>query len=150
MLEATARTKEEARAAFVAAHEATRVLLADGRMVRIVVEEVDPDLRLRLLAFYRGPVLQQVSEQARIDGQRYTRPVWHETFREQFLGSRFIMVAGCPIEVPVSTGNLGVRRLGEYVDQVIAEAVMEWGVSFTFENDERAAVLSALGAGGGQ
>ena len=139
-IDRTAGTQQEAHELILAGNALAKRAVASGRRVRVLVEEVDPDMRLRQLAFYRGPLLKQVSEQARSEGQRYARPVWHELFREQFLGSRFILVNDQPVEVPVSTGELGIQRLSEYIDQVLAEAVTVWGVRFVFDIDQREAV----------
>lgn len=107
----------------------------------VLLCEWEDDLSARQRRFLHGPVLGQISEQARGEGgQRYHMQVWKELFRSQFLGSKWEMVNGKPIELRVSTEDLGVKAYSEYIDKVIAEAATTWGVEFRFQIDEREAV----------
>ena len=139
-IDRAADTREEAHSIILAGYELAKVLVQQGRRVRIRVEEDQDDLTLQQRRFYRGPVLQQISEQAHQDGQRYGKAVWHELFRGQFLGSRWELVGGRPVELRVSTEDLGIRDYSEYIDKVLAEAATVWGVEFHFDIDQREAV----------
>ena len=118
-----------------------------GEMVprtwRLVFGEDADDRSLRQNRFYWGALLQQVSEQARVAGQRYTPDAWHELGKRQFLGYEVIKapVAGRK-RVQVyrrlrSTADLTVKQMSEYLDQFIAFATADLGVAFDFDPSER-------------
>ena len=103
------------------------------------------DIRVKQRNFLHGPVLGQVSEQARgPEGGRYAMPVWKELFRSQFLGSKWMPNPRGPnfppIEIRISSEDLGVKGYSDYIDRVIAEATTTWGVAFQFIAEEREAV----------
>lgn len=136
-----ATTREEAHEAITAAYGAAKALLQDGRRVRVVVvQDYDP-MTTRQRRFLHGPVMKQISEQASVDGARYTRKVWKEYMREQLLGTRWITAEdGTPLEVRVSSEHLNVKDYSDYIDRVIAHAVTDWGVAFELDPREREAV----------
>lgn len=133
-------TREAAHAAICAGYELAKLLVLDGRRVRIRIEEAEDDITVQQRRFYHGPVLKQVSEQARDDGKRYVQAVWKEYYREKFLGNRWELVKGKPVEIRVSTEELGVKAYSEFIDKVVADAATEWGVEFHFDVDQREAV----------
>lgn len=119
----------------------TKAKLKAGQRMEVTAVEWQDDMSARQRRFLHGPVLGQITEQARgEDGQRYAMPVWKELFRQQFLGSTFEMVNGRPVEIRRSTEDLGVKDYSDYIDQVLAEAATTWGVEFRFITDEREAV----------
>lgn len=119
----------------------TKARLKAGKRMEVTAVEWQDDMSARQRRFLHGPVLGQITEQARgEDGQRYAMPVWKELFRQQFLGSAFEMVAGRAVEIRRSTEDLGIKAYSEYIDLVIAEAATTWGVEFRFILDEREAV----------
>ena len=72
--------------------------------------------------------------------------IWKEFYRKKFLGSRYVMQKlpgqnrATPSKVRISTEDLGIKAYSLYIDRVIADAVMEWGVEFRFIAEEREAV----------
>ncbi len=87
--------------------------------------------------FYWGIILMQISEQARIEGQRYTVDAWHELFKRQHLPrvSKRCYIAGKHRPVVTTTigttKGLGIRKMSAFIEKVIAFAVADLGVAFT-------------------
>ncbi|MBP9148689.1 MAG: hypothetical protein KBG00_07890 [Rhodoferax sp.] len=79
----------------------------------------------------------QISEQARIEGQRYTVDAWHELFKRQHLPrvSKRCYIAGKHRPVVTTTigttKGLGIRKMSAFIEKVIAFAVADLGVAFT-------------------
>lgn len=116
------------------------------RQLRIVIGPDVEDRSLKQNRFYWGPVLRQISEQAVMNGARYSAEGWHEAFKREVLGFEVI-------KVPVagrkrlqvyrrlrSTTDLSVKQMSEYLDQIIATATTDLGVEFVFKPQEREAV----------
>jgi len=87
--------------------------------------------------FYWGVILNQISEQARIGGQRYTVDAWHELFKRQFLErtKKRVYVAGKTRPVMTTTigttKGLGVRKMSAFIEKVIAFGASDLGVQFS-------------------
>jgi hypothetical protein len=87
--------------------------------------------------FYWGIVLVQISEQARIEGQRYTVDAWHELFKRQLLPrvSKRVYVAGKPRPVITTTigttKGLSVKKMSAFIEKVIAFAANDLSVQFS-------------------
>lgn len=135
-------TKEEAHQAVIDGYAHAKTLLELDKRVKVSVGEDDDSLSARQRRFLHGAVLKQISEQARGEGgARHPLIVWKELFRAQFLGSTWSADPRGdrfpPIEVRLSTEDLGVKDYSDYIDKVIAEAVTVWNVAFRFRVDER-------------
>lgn len=136
-----AATREEAHEAITEAYGAAKALLQDGRRVRVMVAQDYEPMTVRQRRFLHGPVIRQISEQARVEGVRYTRKVWKEHLREELLGSVWVAAPdGTPLEVRVSSEQLNVKDYSDYIDRVIAYAVTDWGVCFELDPRELEAV----------
>lgn len=87
--------------------------------------------------FYWGVILMQISEQARIGGERYTVDAWHELFKRQFLPrvSKRSYVAGRKRPVVTTTigttKGLGIRKMSAFIEKVIAFGAGDLGVMFS-------------------
>lgn len=96
--------------------------------------------------FYHKAVLGQISEQVRVNGERFVLAIWKEFYRKLFLPDTWEMrklpgqKRATPVRVRHSTEELGVKGYSELIDKVIAHAATEWGVEFYFLADERDAV----------
>jgi len=98
--------------------------------------------------FLHGPVLTQISEQVRVNGERFTVDVWKEYFRKRILERdpeyEMVKLPGAkratPRRVRKSTEKLGVRDYAKFIDEVIDTAVADFNVAFRFEMNEREAV----------
>lgn len=92
---------------------------------------------LQQLRFYWGVVLKEISEQARIDGKGATPDGWHLYFKRKLLGYKFTKTVLPGKKRPSvtkelrSTRGLSVKAMSNYLEQVIAEAVTDFGVQFS-------------------
>lgn len=92
--------------------------------------------------FYWGIVLKEISEQARIAGQRYTLDAWHELFKRQELPRRTKKVYVAGKKRPVITTTIGtttglsVKKMTEYLEKVIAFSATDLNVRFSLHNWE--------------
>lgn len=81
---------------------------------------------------YWKAVLQQIEEQAWVEGRQYSAEVWHECAKRRFLGLVDLPGGG---HMAISTTTLSTKEFAEYVQRVESWAAMELGVSFV-ENIE--------------
>ena len=105
--------------------------------LRVTVEPEEDAKTVQQGRFYWGVILTQISEQACIDGQRYTVDAWHELFKRQMLPRRKkrVYVAGKtrPIVTTTigTTKGLGVRKMSAFIEKVIAFGATDLGVKFS-------------------
>jgi hypothetical protein len=87
--------------------------------------------------FYWGVILKEISEQASIDGQKYSAEAWHELMKRMHLPRRKKLVRVAGKKRPVvtttigSTQGIGLKRMSAFIEQVIAFAQTDLGVSFS-------------------
>lgn len=131
------KCREDAHQAAQMAYAHARSIIDNGRPARIAAVEHDDDRSLQQNRFYWGACLRDISEQAKIGGQRYTIDAWHELFRRQFLGYEIEKVHVAGRRKPVinrrlkSTAKLKVRAFSAYLDELQAFAATELGVTFS-------------------
>lgn len=136
-LDIVVRTREGAHKVAELAYKKARALIADGKEVRIRAEVAEDDRSLRQNAFYWACVLREISEQAAIDGQRWSADAWHQYGKRTFLGYEFkrTVIAGRKRKAVSkqlrSTTKLSVRRMSEYLEKLMAFAVTDLGVRFS-------------------
>jgi hypothetical protein len=134
---AVVSTREGAHEAATAAYGVARNLVADGKRAFVEVREFQDDRSLQQNRYYWGVVLADISEQARIGGQRYTVDAWHELFKRQFLGYEIerVRVAGRKSPVVIrrlkSTAKQKVKAMSVYLEKVQAFAAADLGVAFS-------------------
>lgn len=99
-------------------------------------EDAKTDRQRRYL---HGVVLRQIAIQARPNGQAFPMDVWKTYFKDKLLGVKSITSVN-PLtgrksrrRHRVGTEELGVKRYAAFIEQVMAEAVMELGVVFPDE-----------------
>lgn len=109
--------------------------LKQGRELTLHVRLLDDDITDRQRAYLHGVVLAEIAQQAVVDGRRWPMAVWKEHFRREFLGHRVVTVIN-PMtgrksrrRERISTEDLGVRRMAEYIDRIIAFAATDLGVT---------------------
>lgn len=135
-------TAEESHRAAVAAHALCKRLVSDGLRARLVAQADEDGRSLRQNRFYWGVVLAEISEQARVNGQRYAAEAWHELFKRQFLGYRFkkVLIAGrkrkSVLKELRSTADLKVSPMSAYLEKVMAFAATDLGVRFSLSRWE--------------
>jgi hypothetical protein len=146
LMERTAATPEQWRAAATAIFRAGEAMLAAGQLPQVTLAEWEDDITVKQRAFLHAAVFPQIAEQVNANGDRFTADIWKEYYRKLFLGSKWRMQKlpgqkrAVPVKVRVSTEDLGIKRYSEHIDKVIAHAATEWGVAFVFRADEREAV----------
>jgi len=105
--------------------------------LRVTIEPEEDAKTVQQGRFYWGIILMQISEQARIEGQRYTVDAWHELFKRQHLPrvKKRCYIAGKKRPVITTTigttKGLGIRKMSAFIEKVIAFAVTDLGVAFT-------------------
>ena len=131
------QTREEAHAAIMAGYDHAKMLLGLDKRVRIDVSEAEEDRSVQQNAYYWGPCLAEISEQAVVCGQRWTVDAWHELFKRQFIGYEVkkVKVAGrkkvTVIRRLKSSTDLSVKQFSDYLDKVQAFAAADLGVRFS-------------------
>lgn len=138
MVDVVARSPQQAHQALKTAwEEVAKPLTLQNVPVLIKVKEYELDRSLSANRYYWGVVLKEISEQASIDGQRWSVDAWHELFKRQFLGYEIIKykVAGSKRTYTKrqlrSTSELKVKEFSEYLEKVQAFAVTDLKVMFT-------------------
>ena len=145
---ATMRTAGAAREHFINAMALAKTLLDNGDQVLLSVSVALEPVGAQQRRFLHGPVLTQISEQVRVNGERFTTEIWKEHLKNVILERepRYEMrklpgaKRATPRRVRRSTEELGVRAYAKFIDECIDYAVAEWGVVFRFEMNEREAV----------
>lgn len=115
--------------------------------LRMVLGFDRDDKSVKQRKFLHGVVLMQIAERVQMpDGSRYVMKVWKEFFRKRFLPDTWEMVRfpgqkrATPRRVRISTEDLSVKQYSAYIDKVIDHAVVEFGVTFDIDAQEREAV----------
>lgn len=145
---ATLRTAGAAREHFINAMNVAKCLLDNGEQVLLTVGVALEPVGVQQRKFLHGPLLGQIAEQVRVNGERFTIDVWKEYYRRLILEREpeYVMhkmpgaKRATPRRVRRSTEDLGVRAYAKFIDEVIDHAVAEWNVAFRFEMNEREAV----------
>lgn len=138
-LDVLVATKEAAHEAARRAYLFAQQVIANGKAAHIVAHEHEDDRTLTQNRYYWGVVLKEISEQAQIEGQRWTVDAWHELFKRTQLGYEIkrVKVAGRKRAVTIrrlkSTRDLKVKPMGVYLDKVQAFAVTDLGVRFSVD-----------------
>lgn len=115
--------------------------LQAGRALAVTVKEAEDERTLKQNAFMWGFVLKTISRQAVIDGIGADERGWHLFFKRRLLGYRVRKVKVPGKKRPSitrelrSTTGLSVKRMSAYLEEMMATAATEFGV--TFEPDRR-------------
>lgn len=135
-------TRKGAHLAATSAYQHASQIVADGKRARIVAEEDEDDRTIQQNRFYWGPCLGDIEDQARINGQRWTREAWHQLFKRMFLGYEIkkVAVAGRKRKTVIrslkSTTGLKVRPMAKYLTELQAFAAVDLGVQFSVQKWE--------------
>lgn len=101
-------------------------MAAQGKPLAVTVAEHKDKRHAQQNRLYWA-LLRQVSEQAMVDGRRYSDEVWHEQFKRVLIG--LVDLPG-GANAGESTTKLNVSEFAEYVNKVTAYAATELGVIF--------------------
>lgn len=105
--------------------------------IRVTVEPEDDARTLQQLRFLWGVVYKETSEQARIEGVKYTPEAWHELGKRLHLPpkKKTVRVAGRKRPVVTvtigSTRGLSVKKMGVYIEKFMAWVATDFGVVFS-------------------
>jgi hypothetical protein len=108
---------------------------AQGRDLVAEFRLLDDSITEKQRAYLHAVVFRDIAQQARVNGQQFPRDVWKEWYRSELLGFKVVTSIN-PFtgkksrrRVRVSTEDLGVRGMADYIDRVIAHASTELGVT---------------------
>jgi hypothetical protein len=109
--------------------------LRQGRELVAEFRLLDDAITQAQRGFLHGVVLAEIALYARPNGgQTFPMAVWKEWYRSEFLGFK-VVTAVDPFtgkklrrRVRISTEDLGIRAMANYIDRVIAHAATELGV----------------------
>ena len=108
--------------------------LEQGRQLVAEFRLLDDDITDKQRAYLHAVVLAEIALYARPGGQQFPMKVWKEHFRKEWLGFKTATNIN-PItgrkhrtRVRVSTEDLGITAMAEYIDRIMAYAATELGV----------------------
>lgn len=136
-VDTTVKTAEGARNVAVLVLQQARLMIADGKRVRLRCHEAKDTRSLKQNAFLWAGVYSEISLQAVVCGERWISEAWHELFKRMFLGYRYERQPGIAgvskdraVRVLRSTTELTVKEMGAYLDKVLAYGTTDLGVQF--------------------
>ena len=110
--------------------------LEQGRELVMEVRLLDDDITQKQRGYLHAVVLTEIAHGIVIEGVRHPMAVWKEFLRDKFLGFR-VVTAINPLtgrklrrRARISTEDLGVRGMANYIDQCCAFAA-EYGVTIS-------------------
>lgn len=108
--------------------------MKQGRELVLEARLLDDDITDKQRAYLHAVVLTEIARYARVNGQQFDMKTWKEWFRSEWLGFKVVTTVN-PFtgrksrkRVRISTEDLGVRGLAEYIDRVIAFAATDLNV----------------------
>jgi hypothetical protein len=100
---------------------------AAGRPLMVTVEEYGAKRSTQANARYWA-LLEEISEQAYVDGKRFSREAWHTYFREQYAPKE----DGPAGLTPMSTSQMDKETFSAYVTRIEVYAAQTLGVEFAY------------------
>lgn len=114
--------------------------LEAGREIEIVAREIEDNRSHKQNAFLWSYVLKTISAQAVIGGIGSDEEGWHYYFKRRLLGYRVLKHRVPGTKRPSirrelrSTKDLTVKQMSDYLDQVMATAATDFGVTFEIKD----------------
>jgi len=111
--------------------------MKQGRELVLEARLLDDDITQRQRGYLHGVVLTEIALYARPGGVRHDMKTWKEYFRSEFLGFKVVTsvnpITGRKVRrrVRISTEDLGIRAMAEYIDRVVAFAATELGLTIS-------------------
>lgn len=136
-LDVVATSPKAAHEAVTEAWRVSKALTQAGKPVRIQAGEDEDDRTIQQLRFYWGVLLKEMSEQASIDGVKYTPDMWHGLAKRLHLGYEIVREKVAGRKRPTvyrrlkSVGKLKQKPMAVYLEKVTAWAVTDFGVVFS-------------------
>ena len=104
-----------------------------GTPLRVIVTEEEMDRLDEQIAYYFGPLMRQVTEQAWVQGRQYSKEVWHEHFAKLFLPAKELVLPDGEIVIKrgsIARGKISLKKMTAFITEVEAYAATELGVEF--------------------
>lgn len=108
-----------------------RAFIERNRPLRVIVVEEEQDRLDEQIRYYFGVTVKAVSEQAWVNGQRFSKEAWHEHFARMFLPPKEIVLPDGEVVIKrasIARGHIGIKVMAEFTQQVEAYAATELGV----------------------
>lgn len=103
----------------------------DGRPLRVILTSSDRKRSSEANAYYWSFLLEQIADQAWVEGRQYSKDVWHEFFAQEYAEKiEFALPDGSMMTRRKSTTEMKVGEFSEYLQKVEAYAATELGVRF--------------------
>ena len=101
-----------------------QAMAKEGRPLAVHVTEHKAKRNVQQNRLYWA-LLREISEQAWIDGRRFSSEAWHAYFAGQYIGMEDMPGGG---QTPISTTSLSVHEFADYVTRIQAYAATELGI----------------------
>lgn len=104
-----------------------------GTPLRVIVTAEEMDRLDVQIAYYFGPLMKQVTEQAWVDARQYSKEVWHEHFAKLFLPATELQLPDGEIVIKrgsIARGKIGIKAMAKFTLEVEVYASQELGVIF--------------------
>jgi hypothetical protein len=111
--------------------------LKQGRELVAEFRLLDDDITEKQRAYFHAVVLEEFHLYARPNGEQYAREVWKRYLKERFLGFKVVTsidpMTGKTrrLRYRVSTESLGIRRYAQFIDECIAFASTDLGLTIS-------------------
>lgn len=108
-----------------------RAFIDRKRPLRVIVAEEEQDRLDEQIRYYFGVTVRAVSEQAWVEGQRFSKEVWHEHFARMFLPAKELILPDGEVilkRASIARGHIGIKAMAEFTQQVEAYVATELGV----------------------
>lgn len=104
-----------------------------GTPLRVIVTEEEMDRLDEQIKYYFGVVVKAIAEQVWVAGRQFDKDVWHEQLAKQFLPTKELVMPDGEIVLKrssIARGQISLKRMGKYLQEVEAYAATEHGVRF--------------------
>jgi hypothetical protein len=99
----------------------------------VIITEEEMDRLDEQIAYYFGPCMKQICEQAWVNGSQFSKEVWHEHFAGLFLPSSELVMPSGEIVIKrgsIARGKISLKKMTAYIQAVEAYAATELSVEF--------------------
>jgi len=103
-----------------------------GHPLRVIVTDEEEDRLEQQIRYYFGVVMKAVAENVWVDGQQFSKEVWHQHFARKFLPpTEMILPDGevVIVRASIARGKIGVRAMAKFTEEVLSEIATEHGVT---------------------
>lgn len=105
-----------------------KAMADQGKALAVIVQPHKSKRSLSQNAKFHA-VLNDIAEQAWVNGQQFPMVAWKEHYREKFVGiERVTLPSGKVREMSRSTTELDVGEMAELITKIQADAAMEYGM----------------------